>query len=1605
MQNKLLPIILEKVSNTLGTQVRASDLDIDFFEEVSLNQIYVEGAKGDTLVYAESLHIDISLFSLFDKTFFIDHIKLSGAKVHLTDDKGASNYQHIVAHLNKSKSSLEKPQSTNPGWKFGLDDIILDDVVLRMRGLTSDMVVDIPHLKAVFTSFPETFDTLSFNNITSDGLNFSLIERLPSQNTGRKTEFPALPIYLSVLDLELRNASIVYDKKHMPTKAAGFDYNHIDISETNLTVKDLKWGAEISGKIEGLNLKENSGLEIQNLRTKVIASDNLLDLEDLTIATPESKLEASIKSEFLSFDELINNFTQQKILANIKEGDISKNDISKFINPKQISFINLKKLKRIQYNGEVSSENGQIKLSNTALNIDNNLKASGNLAFQSGKKISYSVKLKNISTTQNYLTSIFPAFKMPAELKNLGKLVGSVKADGNDKKITVHSINLSSGDNTKIIGKGEVTRLDKAQDIWLDFNFDVLKMNPQDVLQGESIPSQLYNLGEIDYVGTIKGNATNITMNGNLKTDIGDADLDASVVFNSTYSDAKYKGDFDLKAFDIGKLLQDSSIGTVTVSGSLEGSGLDLKTLSASMDLKGEKIVYAGESYEDIVVKGIYSNSTFTGRVVSNDDKIKLNFDGIADLNGSNSNLEFTSEIQRFDLTQFGIGDSLFWVSGLVRGTVKGNNIDNFLGAATIQDLKIGTKNGVYESDSILSITARKNSEDSKVYQLESSFLDAKAEGSIKLSELGRVLEEYFKNYIPVEFGYEESAVIDTALFYNQNFDLDLHSKNINPILKVLFDKEIRVKNANLMGHFSSDDSKIDFKGSIDSLRYEGYVIESGNYFFDGRKDFINGNIILDNITDGSDILIYEANINADLNSRLANLNVELFNKYDEQTLLIGGGISRRSDYVVNFHDTIIINQSIWNFSPYNEVTYGEAGLFMQDLSISKEKQAITAYTDENENGQAIEILMDHFILSELTSIIGKENEYFEGEINGAIVMNNISGKPFVTADVQMDNIMLKDYAVGVVKVVAIQNREENTVVSKMELKGPQNDAILDLTYGIEDQSVKGFLDMTRLEVTTLDPFLTEILSDSKGAIIGRVKIAGTPSMPKLNGKIDLVGIQSTPVFTNSRYAILDQTINIDNESISLGDMVIVDERNNVANLTGQILHTNMSEMYLDLNIDTEEFLFLNTTPVENSLFYGNVTVKANVAVQGPIDDVQVDGTAKAIKNSRLAISPFTIDQLDYETDFIIYADPRNISVDSLNAKAKRSRNTFPFDVDLKLTVAEDSEFEMVMDPITGDNITGKGSADFIFSLRKSGEIELFGTYTVTEGKYLFTYGLIAKEFDIQKGGRVIFNGDPLDGTLDVTAIYTANTQVYDLLIQEIGDDFTDSQIADTKRKRNVDVVLNLSNSISRPEIKMDITYDPSGFGGDTKVSDLIGIKLQQLRTDPNELNNQVFGLLLFDNFILASNAGADLAQTSTNIAINSLSGLVTNQLNKLASGLIKGVELNFDVNSYSSDFTSTGDAGLVTELGVGVSKRLFNDRLTVSAGTNVDLESNSTAALFNNLAGDFIISYKLTEDGTYNIKVFRKSNYDTILDENSSKNGVGFNARTEFGSIKKKSN
>ena len=215
-------------------------------------------------------------------------------------------------------------------------------------------------------------------------------------------------------------------------------------------------------------------------------------------------------------------------------------------------------------------------------------------------------------------------------------------------------------------------------------------------------------------------------------------------------------------------------------------------------------------------------------------------------------------------------------------------------------------------------------------------------------------------------------------------------------------------------------------------------------------------------------------------------------------------------------------------------------------------------------------------------------------------------------------------------------------------------------------------------------------------------------------------------------------------------------------------------------------------------------------------------------------------------------------------------------------------------------------------------------------------------------------------------------------------------------------MLLKLAGSIDEPSVSFDITIPNLQSTG---IESAVSRKLAALREDPKELNKQVFGLLFFNNFIIDGNSASDvLSGTGESIALSSVSRLISNQLNRFANRFLKGFEVNFGVESYR---TGLNQESTVTQMQFNVSKQLFNERLSISAGTNLNLDAQQSSTLLNSdfsgIAGDFVLEYKLTENGNYLIKIFHRSDYNVLEEANTYKTGAGIVFRKSFNSKKQK--
>ncbi|MEJ7683767.1 MAG: translocation/assembly module TamB domain-containing protein [Segetibacter sp.] len=192
------------------------------------------------------------------------------------------------------------------------------------------------------------------------------------------------------------------------------------------------------------------------------------------------------------------------------------------------------------------------------------------------------------------------------------------------------------------------------------------------------------------------------------------------------------------------------------------------------------------------------------------------------------------------------------------------------------------------------------------------------------------------------------------------------------------------------------------------------------------------------------------------------------------------------------------------------------------------------------------------------------------------------------------------------------------------------------------------------------------------------------------------------------------------------------------------------------------------------------------------------------------------------------------------------------------------------------------------------------------------------------------------------------------------------------QQKLPFQVKLMVKGQLMQPELTFDIALPAeNNVRVSSDVLENVNSRLAQVRAEPSELNKQVFALLLLNRFVAENpfeSSGGGGGFNAGSFARQSVSKILTEQLNKLAGDLIAGVDISFDVNS--ADDYSTGERRDRTDFNVNLSKRLLNDRLKVTVGSNYELEgpqqSKQTAS---NVIGNVTLDYNLTQDGRYYVK------------------------------------
>jgi hypothetical protein len=280
--------------------------------------------------------------------------------------------------------------------------------------------------------------------------------------------------------------------------------------------------------------------------------------------------------------------------------------------------------------------------------------------------------------------------------------------------------------------------------------------------------------------------------------------------------------------------------------------------------------------------------------------------------------------------------------------------------------------------------------------------------------------------------------------------------------------------------------------------------------------------------------------------------------------------------------------------------------------------------------------------------------------------------------------------------------------------------------------------------------------------------------------------------------------------------------------------------------------------------------------------------------------------------------------------------------------------------------------------INTAGKFEIFGDIIIEEGDYLFTMkNIVNKEFKVVPGGRITWNGNPIDANIDLKALYHLRTSIFPLV-----QDPDDPNAENLKKRIPVDCKVTLTDKLMNPTIVVDIELPSADQETQRYLKNSINTQ--------DELMQQFIALLVINNFIPPK--GFNLQSGSTTAGVTGGTELLSNQVSRMLSQISKDFDIGLNYRP--------GDEITTDQMEVALSTQILNDKVSISGNLDVGGNKVTPTATANTdyIVGDFEIDYKITEK--LHIRGFNRSNDNLIFRTSPYTQGAGFYYRESFNNL-----
>ena len=1056
----------------------------------------------------------------------------------------------------------------------------------------------------------------------------------------------------------------------------------------------------------------------------------LLSSSDMTVKNSRFRLtdENKATSDILDFKDLSFNLTDFLILG----ADVSTriNKLS-FIENRGIVLSNLK-TNFLYTTQDMTFDNLEIETNNSSLKGDlkfiyelENLKHFVNEVQVVARFEDSNIALKDINKYYNELGN-----NVYAKLKaNISGTLNNLKV--NDLIATTSRQTIIDGDlNLKnIFGKDRfeiIGRYDNLSSTASDLR-SILPKILKDVL-----PNSLDSLGRFTIKGTSIVTQKTLTTDVTINSKLGEVISDIEIQNIGNVTEATYNGNIILNEFNLGAFINNNQVGVASADLDINGKSFSVKDLNAFVAGNIYNLQYNAYNYQNINIRGNVKDNIFNGELIARDDNLNLDFNGLVDFSNTINNYDFTANVTRANLNALNFinRDSTSVFEGIIDIDMKGTNLDNAFGLIEFKKATYKNQNNAYYfSDIIVESVFENEIRFIRVNPPEliadPDIIQGELSGKFVFKDLGKLFENslgnIYANYEPHEIGEDQF--------------IDFNFKIYNKIIEVFVPNLKLGNNTFIKGHAESNAEKFNLTFKSPDITLDDNFAKNIQLQVDNDNPLFNTYVEIDSINSK----YYDAS------------KFSLINLTAKDTLFIKtkfeGGKANRDNFDLNLYYTINDNnksvlgfkKSDIKFKDYDwyineenikknkiEFDRGFQNINFDDISIShlQERMSLSGIIQDS-TYKDIKIDFKNVSLEKITPSI--DSLALAGKVNGILDFKQRGATYVPESDILIDDFEINKFNLGDFKANILGNNTLTNYDINLSLKDDERKSLSvvgNLDVARKNPTIDLEVDFDKFILNPLTPFGSGVITDIRGEVRGNVRVVGRLNRPEINGDLNLAkGGLSIP-YLNVDYGFSDGTqVNLKDQSFNLNDATLIDS-NYLSNgtISGSISHINFTKWALDLDINSDRLLVLNTANEDDeALYYGTAFIGGDIAIKGPTDQLIIDASVQTETGTVFKIPLNDTDTFTNNSFVYFITEEQKLARET--GQEIILNNTAGLEMNFDLDVNQNAEIEIVIDKESGSSIRGRGDGGLLTQINTNGKFNMFGDFIVNNGTYNFIYG------------------------------------------------------------------------------------------------------------------------------------------------------------------------------------------------------------------------------------------------------------------------------------------